>query len=379
MQPKRNLPLWSRLPRELLQAVLLQTDIVAALLFRDEFTVGQLLKRDSAVADIETQRTWWTAALASGWLPGAQLLLDAYVSYLPTMQDDQQQPSIEMLELLLASDIIFAPNAAKAFHNVQDALDRLYELPWLLDNIDTLFALVQRLSMCSQRRLPMLKRIWTEVPTSCRERLLPILTNRSDMDAISTLGCNITPTLQMHFLPLGEAGRQHGVRLLTWLQKKRPVNLPLFAMRAAEQDNLPVLRWCCDQLAPAKEIPIVELASLAYIHCSMEVLDHLVQEHHGAMAPHFLQSKKVLSQQLYSVAQLQWLHQHYPAALRNLPWPASVNVMAMLDWLQQHRSDLACMPKALQDALIASDIEVRTFLREHRPDVVSQVGKLGEG
>ncbi|KAL7745852.1 hypothetical protein RI367_008837 [Sorochytrium milnesiophthora] len=305
MQQTRNLPLWSRLPRELLQAVLLQTEIVAALVFGDGFTVGQLLKRDSAVADIEKQRAWWAAVLATGWLPGAQRLLDAFVPYLPTMQDDQQPPWIEMLELLLASDIIFAPNAAKAFHNVQDALDRLYELPWLLDNIDTHFALVQRLPVHSQRRLPMLRRIWTEVPATCRARLLPILTNRGDMDAIDELGCTITPALQMHFLPL--------------------VNLPLFAMRAAEQDNLPVLCWCCDQLAPAKEISIVELASLACVHCSMEVLDHLVQEHQDTMAPHFLQSQKL---------------------------------------------------QALRGALKGGDIKLLTFFTEHYPDVLPQANVL---
>ncbi|KAL7746829.1 hypothetical protein RI367_007875 [Sorochytrium milnesiophthora] len=247
-----------------------------------------------------------------------------------------------MLELLLASDIIFAPNAAKAFQSIQGGLDRLYESPWLLDNIDTLFALVQRLPIHSQQRLPMLKQIWREVPATCRERLSPILTNRGDMDAISTLGCNITPTLQMHFLPL---------------------------------DNLPVLHWCCDQLAPANEIPIVELASLAYSHCSMEVLDHLVQEHQDTMAPHFLQSQKVLSQQLYSVAQLQWLQQHCPAASDNISRSASVD-MATLRWLQQHRQDPPCKLQALRGAIKARDIEVLMFFTEHYPDVLSQAGVL---
>ncbi|KAL7748159.1 hypothetical protein RI367_006516 [Sorochytrium milnesiophthora] len=228
-----------------------------------------------------------------------------------------------MLELLLASDIIFAPNAAKAFHNIQDALDRLYELPWLPDNIDTLFALVQRLPVNSQQRLSMLKRIWTEVPATCRERLLPILTNRGDTDAIDEFGCTITSAIQLHFLPLGEAGRQH----VDKAPSKTRSQSPLLTRRAAEQDNLP--------LAPDKEVPIVELASLAYIHCSMEVLDHLVQEHQDTMAPHFLQSKKVLSQQLYSVAQLQWLHQQSPTAFDNISWSASVD-MATLRWLQQH-------------------------------------------
>ncbi|KAL7746765.1 hypothetical protein RI367_007929 [Sorochytrium milnesiophthora] len=221
MQQTRNLPLWSRLPRKLLQAVLLQSDIVAALLFRDEFTVGQLLKRDSAVADIETQRAWWAAALEGGWLRGAQLLLDAYVPYLPAVQDDQQQPSIEMLE---------------------DALDRLYGSTWLLENIDTLFVLVQRLQVNSQQRLSMLKRIWREVPATCRDRLLPILTNRGDTDAMDMLGCIITPTHQMHFLPLGEAGRKH----VDKAPSKTRSQSPLLTRRAAEQDNLPVLRWCCD-------------------------------------------------------------------------------------------------------------------------------------
>ncbi|KAL7747403.1 hypothetical protein RI367_007157 [Sorochytrium milnesiophthora] len=287
MQQTRSLPLWSRLPRELLQAVLLQTDIIAALVFRDEFTVGQLLKRDSAVANIETQRAW--------------LLLAAYVPYLLAVQDDQQPSSIEMLELLLASDIIFAPNAVKAFYSIQDALDRLYESPWLLDNIDALFVLVQRLQVNSQQRLSMLKRIWREVPATCRERLLPILTNRSDMDAIGTLGCTITSANQLHFLPLGEAGRQH----VDKAPSKTRSQSPLLTRRAAEQDNLPVLRWCCHQFSPGKEISIVELASLAYVHCSMEVLDHLLQKDYDTIAQHCLQSQKVLSQQLYSVAQLQ--------------------------------------------------------------------------
>ncbi|KAL7752121.1 hypothetical protein RI367_002651 [Sorochytrium milnesiophthora] len=362
MQQTRNLPLWSRLPRELLQAVLLQTEIVAALVFGDGFTVGQLLKRDSAVADIETQRAWWAAALASGWLRGAQLLLDAYVSYLPTMQDDQQQPSIEMLELLLASDIIFAPNAAKAFRSVQDALDRLYELPWLLDNIDTLFALVQRLPVHSQRRLPMLKRIWTEVPATCRERLLPILTNRGDTGAIDKLGCTITPALQMHFLPLGQAGRKHGIQLLAWLQKKRPVNLEVFAMRAAERDNLPVLRWCCDQFSPDKEVPIVELASLADVHCSMEVLDHLVQEHQDTMAPHFLQSEL--------------LQQHYPTASDNISWSTSVKDMAALRWLQQHRQTSPAGCKRCEARSRQATSKVLTYFTEHYLDVLPQAGVL---
>ncbi|KAL7748673.1 hypothetical protein RI367_006084 [Sorochytrium milnesiophthora] len=144
----------------------------------------------------------------------------------------------EVQQRLLASDIIFAPNAAKAFRSVRGALDRLYESPWLLDNINTLFALVQRLPVHSQQRLPMLKRIWTEVPATCRARLLPILTNRGDTDATDELGCIITSAIQLHFLPLGEAGQQY----VDKAPSKTRSQSPLLTRRAAEQDNLPVLR-----------------------------------------------------------------------------------------------------------------------------------------
>ncbi|KAL7746789.1 hypothetical protein RI367_007835 [Sorochytrium milnesiophthora] len=360
----QQIPLWRRLPRELQHAVLERTDVATAVRVQDENMAQLLVKRDLCIADMATQRAWWTAVLETSWLPGAKILLDAYVPYLPVLQEDALAPTPEILQLLLSNEMVLPPDSPISEPGQQ--------LAWQLDNIDTLMTLVCRLSSDTPQRSQMLQQI--------RKQRIGLCPRTSDIEALDM--CKYKPDLDqvLRCLLPGSAGKQHGVKISTWMQSKHhPIDLPLIARHAASTDCLPVLQWACAQLGDRD----LQLEGVAFQHNAVQVLEDMRQSPLWEAARARVRNNPIrdgyMSPTPYNrldfVTQAQWLQYISPSLLSgdHFSRPAHVGNLPVLCWLHQHRPDIDCPPDALRYALMATQTEVVTFLTEHYPTAVASL------
>ncbi|KAL7747971.1 hypothetical protein RI367_006719 [Sorochytrium milnesiophthora] len=352
----QQIPLWRRLPRELQHAVLERTDVATAVRVQDEYMVQLLVKRDLCIADMATQRAWWTAVLETSWLPGARILLDAYVPYLPVLQEDALAPTPEILQLLLANEMAFPPDSPIS--------EPRQQLAWQLDNIETLMTLKYENSASDY----------------AQEQVLRVLVRQGDIEALDM--CKYKPDLDqvLRCLLPGSAGKQHGVKISTWMQSKHhPIGLPLIARHAASTDCLPVLQWACAQLGDRD----LQLEGVAFQHNAVQVLEDMRQSPLWEAARARVRNSPIrdgyMSPTPYNrldfVTQAQWLQHISPSLLSgdHFSRPAHVGNLPVLRWLHQHRPDIDCPPDALRYALMATQTEAVTFLTEHYPTAVTSL------
>ncbi|KAL7747839.1 hypothetical protein RI367_006774 [Sorochytrium milnesiophthora] len=400
----QQLPWWCRLPNELRHALLTYTDVITAIHFRDLRAVRQCLRNDHMSADIKTQRAWWTAVLRADWVDAANVLLAGYVPFLPVVRDDNNEdyedededdddsdidgdsntlrPGEAMLQLLTDSPICTGDlknRITKDVHNPDVPKPR-----WCLVNIDTLFTLARRLPSESSARVQIMQTLLNCLPKRCIKRLLRILARHGDIDTIAKLHFKLEQDLQPTFLPPGDAGREHGVKLLSWLRdRKRPARIKVrytdLAEQAIIQDNWHAYKWCCEQPA-YKASPLRMPHKLARAHCSVSVMEGLWLASEGQLSQdeHHHLGCSVMSGDAISLALLQWLDQRYPAAFDNFSTarPSIVKNMDVLRWLQAHRPDIKCPPLTLLLALQFGQTDAATFLATHYPSTLRGLRKL---
>ncbi|KAL7750094.1 hypothetical protein RI367_004609 [Sorochytrium milnesiophthora] len=319
----QQIPLWRRLPRELQHAVLERTNIATTVRVQDENMAQLLVKRDLCIADMATQRAWWTAVLETSWLPGAKILLDAYVPYLPVLQEDALAPTPEILQLLLANEMVLPPDSPIPEPGQQ--------LTWQLDNIETLMTLVCRLSSDTPQR----SKIRGDI------EMLDMLKYEPDIDHV------------LHCLLPGDESKQHAVKIAIGLVSQ--ISLTAKSPSGSAAQLIRTIHW--------------RALWLALEAGQTEAVTFLTEHYPTAVASlrHMDCSRCLQVAALRGdVATLDWFLAHHPAVFTaaSRPFDQSLFPPAVWEWLIDHPEHAAW---ALDPQIPHSDMSLYDKLTPRRP------------
>ncbi|KAL7750199.1 hypothetical protein RI367_004372 [Sorochytrium milnesiophthora] len=390
---------WRRLPREVQLIVYALTDVATAARCGDIFAMRWLIRRDLPVASVDVMRSWWVAVLETGWLDGAQVLVDAGVMYLPRLADFDDE-SIAAVRFRTAAgrwphnvpiiDFLLPKIGLRAYDFTgMRAPVRYDKLTWTDQNLLAVFALIRRLPANAPQRLSMLWEVWQGVPGTFRRYFLHILVAYGDTCTMKELRINAECfTHPADALAPDARGQRYSAAVLTYLRdnSRQPLPFDKLILSAIKVRNLAAFAWLYDQLT-AEQIDSLDLIRHAITHVNVDILQWL-HHHVGISCSHKCAAVDdiPLACRLYmpgnvgvsttcDLKVLQWFSKHHPHTIGAsvFDYVCTYGEYDTALWLQNHHPEFRCTPQILLNALRAGRYEMVPLLQQHHPHVLTAV------
>ncbi|KAL7746874.1 hypothetical protein RI367_007810 [Sorochytrium milnesiophthora] len=376
---------WTQVPQELQLAILDRADAAAALTLQNIWAAKRLIRRDLPSANSEEQSRWWAAVLYTGWLDGAQLLLDMCVPYLPsfceksfgvtTKQLASYHSNPVLVQLLCDDDMLAAFSDSSNDGRAAST------------NMHTKFALALRIPAQDARRVSIVADQWHKAGERQRVLIHDFRAPR-DIDLMQQL---IPPDMMWPskaFVADQHADPDEMRAALQWLFDKSGVKFDPVQLvnTAAMQDNVPALAWLYNHV-DKPHLRAAEPTSMAMCYNRLAVLRWLhtyigIPCSYGCSFPSTARrlpcdhlDDTALRQFWGSSEHWDWVqanHPHLPldriavsALYRDLP--------DVMQWVREHAADHSWMTSVLVEAVRCGKLDIATALMNEHPSLIEEL------